>query len=55
MGVILFRLDKDEKVVSATCITDIGEEDSDTGVEATIAENCSSEQDVAQETEKGEE
>ncbi len=26
MGVILFRLDKDEKVVSATCITDIEEE-----------------------------
>lgn len=27
MGVILFRLGKDEKVVSATCITDIGDED----------------------------
>ncbi len=26
MGVILFRLDKNEKVVSATCITDIGDE-----------------------------
>ncbi len=26
MGVILFRLDKDEKVVSATCITDVEEE-----------------------------
>ena len=28
MGVILFRLGKNEKVVSATCITDIGEEES---------------------------
>ena len=27
MGVILFRLDKNEKVVSATCITDLGEEE----------------------------
>ena len=27
MGVILFRLGKNEKVVSATCITDIGEEE----------------------------
>ena len=26
MGVILFRLDKNEKVVSATCITDIGDD-----------------------------
>lgn len=26
MGVILFRLDKDEKVVSATCITDVDDE-----------------------------
>lgn len=30
MGVILFRLDKNEKVVSATCITDLGEEESET-------------------------
>ncbi len=29
MGVILFRLDKDEKVVSATCITDIDESDTE--------------------------
>ena len=29
MGVILFRLDKDEKVVSATCITDIDEDEND--------------------------
>ena len=27
MGVILFRLGKDEKVVSATCITDIGDDE----------------------------
>ncbi len=33
MGVILFRLDNDEKVVSATCITDIEEDISD------VAEN----------------
>ncbi|MBO7257327.1 MAG: DNA gyrase subunit A, partial [Alphaproteobacteria bacterium] len=29
MGVILFRLDKNEKVVSATCITDLGEEENE--------------------------
>ncbi len=29
MGVILFRLDKDEKVVSATCITDIDDDEND--------------------------
>lgn len=27
MGVILFRLDKNEKVVSATCVTDLGEDE----------------------------
>ena len=37
MGVILFRLGKDEKVVSATCITDIGDEDA-TEETATITE-----------------
>lgn len=35
MGVILFRLDNDEKVVSATCITDI--EDDETAVETVIS------------------
>jgi DNA gyrase subunit A len=39
MGVILFRLGKNEKVVSATCITDIGEdetEEENTQIEETI-------------------
>lgn len=44
MGVILFRLGKDEKVVSATCITDIGddetaEETADETTTDTVQEN----------------
>ena len=57
MGVILFRLDKDEKVVSATCITDIGEEEAEETPdhETTASENTPVEPEMKQETEEGEE
>lgn len=35
MGVILFRLDKNEKVVSATCVTDIEEDETDESLSST--------------------
>lgn len=43
MGVILFRLDKEEKVVSATCITDVEEEEIETETEGLVpsSENTS--------------
>ncbi len=43
MGVILFRLDKDEKVVSATCITDVEEEVEETEETPVLTETPSSE------------
>ncbi len=39
MGVILFRLGKDEKVVSATCITDIGDDETAEETATTTEEN----------------
>lgn len=43
MGVILFRLDKDEKVVSATCITDVEDEVEETEGNSVPTETISSE------------
>ena len=43
MGVILFRLDKDEKVVSATCITDVEDEVEETEENSVPTETISSE------------
>ncbi|MBQ7413461.1 MAG: DNA gyrase subunit A [Alphaproteobacteria bacterium] len=42
MGVILFRLGKNEKVVSATCITDIGEDETDTEVSSDLEQENTS-------------
>lgn len=39
MGVILFRLGRDEKVVSATCITDIGDDETAEETATTTEEN----------------
>ena len=41
MGVILFRLDKEEKVVSATCITDVDDDVSEVSAETETTENQS--------------
>lgn len=38
MGVILFRLDKNEKVVSATCVSDIGEEEESADTEQSASD-----------------
>ncbi len=56
MGVILFRLDKDEKVVSATCITDVEEEVEETAEnQETASLNETSETDTVKEVSTEEE
>ena len=50
MGVILFRLDKEEKVVSATCITDVDDDVSEVTEEADSTETQSLDATVSEET-----
>ena len=50
MGVILFRLDKEEKVVSATCITDVDDDIPEVTEEADSTETQSLDATVSEET-----
>lgn len=50
MGVIVFRLDKNEKVVSAECITDIGEPESDQETDSITAPESPQQTDTSCET-----
>ena len=43
MGVILFRLDKNEKVVSATCVTDIEDDETLGETDAPVQNNVGKE------------